>query len=534
MLSKYTKNNSWFSIGDIGAAPIIIFDNLSILLFVSSILQFGFKFPAQIIYYDIVPGTVMGVICGNILCLWLRTRLVKEYGASVMAMPHGLDAPSALGVASCILGPAFLVLKSQGLDANTAAIQAWHIGACCLLMTGVIKLCASSFVNLIHKYLPAPALFGAIGGLAIAIIGLFPLLSLFKVSIVGFPVLAILLICMYAKIRLPYNIPAIPVAIISGTILYYLFVPLGLTAKINLDHTSLALSIPHLNLNAFHSFSMAFNYLPVVIPFSLLVICGTISVVEGANSIGQEQYKTKQLMILDSIATIISAMFGGVSQTTPYAGFIAYKKMEARAGFMVLNILFVGFGAFFGVFAILVNLVPEAAISPILLFVAFEITMQGFHRSDFKYTVAILFSFFPSIARLLIIKIPDGALVSQNQLQTFILGHLNPQITDQFVIALLGNGFFISAALWASWLCYAIDHKRRESFICAVLLSVFSLFGVVHSVYLDGHLYLPTYLPIALQKIVAGISAGYLITGIITWILLSPRFRERRAIKPEH
>ncbi len=526
------KNNILgFSLGDIGAAPIIIFDNLSVLLFISSILQFGFKFPSQIIFYHIIPGSVVGVICGNLLCLFLRYRLIKQYGHTVMAMPHGLDAPSALGFTSCILGPAFIMLKNTGLDAYAAGIEAWHIGVCCLFMIGIIKLLASLIVDSIHKYLPSPALFGAIGGLSIAIIGLFPLLSLFKVAIVGFPVLAILLICMYGKVRLPLNIPAIPVAILLGTLLYYIFIPLGITSPVDFSHNALALSLPTISFIPFKSFNAAINYLPIVFPFALLVIFGTISVVAGANDFGNEQYKTKYLLIIDSFSTIIGSLFGGVVQTTPYAGFVAYKKMHARAGFLILNILFVGVGALLGIFTVLVNMVPEAAISPILLFIAFEITMQGFHRSDFKYTVAILFAFLPSIARLLMIKMADGVLVSNDQLQNYMFEHLMPPFSDQFIISLLGNGFFISAVLWGSWLCYVIDHKRLASSVCAIILSVFSLFGIVHSVYLNGTLYIPTHLPLPLQHVVVTISLGYLITGILTWILLSPRLKTIKITK---
>nr|MBP9742686.1 hypothetical protein [Burkholderiales bacterium] len=85
--------------------------------------------------------------------------------------------------------------------------------------------------------------------------------------------------------------------------------------------------------------------------------------------------------------------------------------------------------------------------------------------------------------------------------------------------------------LWGSWLCYVIDHKRLASSVCAIILSVFSLFGIVHSVYLNGTLYIPTHLPLPLQHVVVTISLGYLITGILTWILLSPRLKTIKITK---
>ena len=85
-----------------------------------------------------------------------------------------------------------------------------------------------------------------------------------------------------------------------------------------------------------------------------------------------ETYGVRNLAVIDGIATTVSALFGGIAQTTPYAGFPAYKKMDAKAGFLLVNIVVLGIGGMFGLLGFIVNLVPEAAVAPVLLYVAFE------------------------------------------------------------------------------------------------------------------------------------------------------------------
>lgn len=509
----------WCSTGDIGAAATIVFDNLTVLLFVSLILQFGFHFPLDIILNNIVPGTVMGVLLGNLLFIGLAFIIARRENRNVTAMPHGLDAPSAIGFASCIVGPVFVWLQGSHVDTHTAAVQAWHIGACSVFFVGLIKLVSSLIICRLSKFFPSPALLGAIGGLALAIIGFLPLISIFKVPAVGVAVLAIILAGIYARYRLPFNIPIIPGAIIIGTLLYYVLAPTGLVGEI--PHLTMSTDFvlmlrPHLEI--FDELHATTAYFPVFIPFVFLVIFGTMSVVKSADSLGREQYNIKQVAAIDGIATLCSALFGGIAQTTPYAGFVAYKKLDARAGFLVINILVVGLGGLLGLFALFVDIIPESAVAPVLLFVAFEISMQGFIQSDKKYTVAILFAFLPSLSRLLEIKIPDGNLLTSDIFQNYYVTQL-PHMTDQLLITVLGNGFFITAVLWGSWLCYLIDHKRWQGACCALALSIFSFFGIIHSVFLSGEVYLPWLLPDALRGEVFSLSLGYLLCGFMTLLL---------------
>jgi AGZA family xanthine/uracil permease-like MFS transporter len=518
ILNKPAFSYKWISSGDIGASATIIFDNLTILTFISIILEFVYSFPREIILTHIIPGTVFGILIGNIFCIWISFKLAHKQQKNVTAIPLGLDAPSTIGFIVCIVGPVFNLYKTKGYSAYDAGIIACQVGSGSIFILGIIKLLCSFLVKQIKNFIPQPALLGAIGGVALAFIGFFPLISIFKLPIVGFISLVIVLLTMFTSIKLPFNISGIPASILIGTLVYYILVynKIGVSAPDLTTNFGFLLPLP--SISFFNQINEIINQIPLIIPFALLVVFGTMSVAESAKCVG-EDYNVKSLVILDSIATISSSLFGGIAQTTPYAGFPAYKKLDSRAGFLVLNIIVVGIGGIFGAVGFIVNLIPESAIAPVLLFVAFEIMMQSFIQCDKKYITPILFSFFPSVARLLQIKLTDGTLIAVEKYQTEIITKVTPTISDHLIIVLMGNGFIITGVLWGAMLTFAIDKEFSKSLICCTTLAVLSYFGIIHSVFVTGQIYLPQNLPETIRSIPLQLSIGYIIMGIVIYTL---------------
>jgi AGZA family xanthine/uracil permease-like MFS transporter len=505
---------NWLSVGDIGASATIIFDNLTLLTFISIILHFGYQFPEDIILTRIIPGTVFGVLVGNLLCIWLGFRLAKKEQRHVTAIPLGVDAPSAIGFIVCIVGPAFNSFKSQtGMSVHDAGLMAWHVGVGSLFVLGLIKLFCSLFAQKIKDFVPQAALLGGVGGVAIALIGFFPLISIIKMPIIGLISFILVMLTTIIKVRLPFNIPGIPSAIVVSTIVFYVLIPTGLSGTMPDLSTNLGFILPMPSFGFLGVMPSVIKVIPLIVPFALLVVFGTMSVAESASCVG-ETYNVRSLVIVDAIATLAGSLCGGVSQTTPYAGFPAYKKMDSRAGFLMINILVVGIGGIFGLVGFIVHLVPEAAVAPILLYVAFEIMMQGFIQCEKKYYAPILFAFLPSIARLLQIKFTDGSLIDVAKLQADMF-NVSHGFSDQLIIIAMGNGFIVTGILWAAFLCFAINRQVVKSFICCVVLAVLSYFGMIHSVYTTGQIYLPSSLPEGINKLPLEFALGYLAMGFI-------------------
>ena len=148
--------------------------------------------------------------------------------------------------------------------------------------------------------------------------------------------------------------------------------------------SNLEVAFPSASFAFFASLPVAVKFFSIAFPFALLVIFGTVAVAESAQVLG-EDYSPNKLLMVDGIATMLMGVFGGTSQTTPYAGFPAYKKMDSRAGYLFINIIIVGIGAWFGFVNYIIDLIPEAVLAPVLLFIGIEIAMQVFMVCDKKY-----------------------------------------------------------------------------------------------------------------------------------------------------
>src|SRR5215216_1644303 len=199
----------WFAVGDINAFFGLMLDNVTNLAVLAGILVFGFGFPAELVYTRMFPGTALGVMFGDIVYTVMAIRLAKRTGRNdVTAMPLGLDAPSTIGMALTVLGPAFLAAKTR-MPAAEAAVLAWQVGMATMVMMGVFKLIMSFFGDRIRRAIPEAGLLGSIGGVGIALLGTLQLGEIYGEPVVGMIALGIIIYALVAKIKLPFNFPEV-------------------------------------------------------------------------------------------------------------------------------------------------------------------------------------------------------------------------------------------------------------------------------------------------------------------------------------
>lgn len=510
----------WFSLGDVSSSATIVFDNLTNMAIIAFLLTKVFGMPAEIVLRRIIPGLSVGIVVGNIIFIYFAFQLAKKLGRdNVTAFPYGLDAPSCIGLTLSVVGPSFLLFKSQGMTPDAAALSSWYVSCACTFFIGFVKFVFSFFAHKIKHALPTVALLGGLAGVAIGLITFFPLLSMLELPLVSFMVLAIIVMVYFAGYQMPANLPAILVAIVIGTIAYYIF-QIFLTGSSNLPSASnIQLSLPGLALGLFGQFGFAVKYFSIALPFALLVVFGTVSVAESAKVLGEE-YSPKDLLMVDGIATMLIGLFGGTAQTTPYAGFPACKKMDARSGYLFINIILIGFGAWFGFVNYIIDLVPDAILAPVLMFIGIEIVMQVFIVCDKKYYPAAIIGLFPSIARMVEIKLSSNPdLVSMNKLNEILYTVHNGKLSDIAGIVTFGNGFIITGTLLAAIVYYLIERRIVAATITCLIMAVSSLFGIIHSVNLDGSMYWVGNLPKAQQIIPYEIAGGYLLFAVVAIIL---------------
>ncbi|TWH09965.1 AGZA family xanthine/uracil permease-like MFS transporter, partial [Pseudoxanthomonas taiwanensis J19] len=155
----------WIVAGDLNGFFGLVVDNLSILGFIAAALVGIFQFPAEVVFGRMFPGTALGVLVGNLVYTVMARRLALRSGRDdVTAMPLGLDAPTSIGMALLVLGPAYAGFTGQGMATDAAAMATWQLGMASLVVMGVLKLVLSFAGDWVTRVLPRAALLGSIGG----------------------------------------------------------------------------------------------------------------------------------------------------------------------------------------------------------------------------------------------------------------------------------------------------------------------------------------------------------------------------------
>jgi AGZA family xanthine/uracil permease-like MFS transporter len=506
--------------GDLNGFFGLIFDNLSVLSFLAGILIFGFNFPADIVFTKMVPGTAFGVLFGDFVYTWMAFRLAKKTGKpGVTAMPLGLDTPSTIGIALVVLGPAFIGMKAEGMAERDAAMMTWYLGMATMMMMGVIKVIFSFLGRWVQRIVPQAGLLGSLAGIGLVLIGFIPLVDILGIPIIGMLALGIILYTLVARINLPGNFPGVFSAVLLGTFLYYLIGPLGWAGGTYVPPPGYQFhfGLPIPTLDFIHGLGPALKYLPLSIPFGILTVVGGINVTESARVAGDD-YNARSILLTEAIATLLAGLCGGVAQSTPYIGHPAYKRMGCRAGYTLLTGVVIGLGGIFGFVSFFIELIPRAVLAPILLFVALDIVVQSFRVCPPKHAAAVAFTFFPTIARLIAIKLSNPEVVPPEIFQKLLSvpGKAFPEI---LVTIALGNGFIVTAMLWGGFLAELIDRRFMISIFYLVILAFLTFFGVVHSALPDGSMYLPWLLSGGAREIAFQFTAAYLTLAVLLFLL---------------
>jgi AGZA family xanthine/uracil permease-like MFS transporter len=489
----------WAAKGDINAFFGLMLDNVVNLAVLAGILVAGFGFPATLVYTRMFPGTALGVLFGDVVYTVMAIRLAKRTGRSdVTAMPLGLDAPSTIGMALTVLGPAFIVAKSRMPDAD-AAILAWQVGMATMVLMGVFKLIMSFIGDRVRRAIPEAGLLGSIGGVGIALLGTLQLGEIYGEPIVGMMALGVILYALVAKIKLPFRAPEVLVSVAIGAGLYYALGALGWSIHhVAAPAANFPLGLPLPSLGFLKGMPIAIrDYLPLALPFAILTVIGGINVTESARIAGDD-YNTRDILLTEAIATLIAGVCGGVSQSTPYIGHPAYKAMGGRAGYTLATGVFIGLGGMLGYIAFMADALPKPALAPILVFVALDITEQSYHATPKRHAAAVTLAVFPSVAQLVQIflsQVYNGALMSAaiDPAGTMkATGILNPEfISTVGVMVLLAHGFILTAMLWGGAIAFLIDHKIGPAAATLAACAVLALFGFIHSITPTGGIYFP-------------------------------------------
>lgn len=508
----------WAAKGDLNAFFALLLDNMLNLVMLAAILG-TFGFPLEFALKFMIPGTALGVLFGDAVYSWMAVRLAKKTGnPEVTAMPLGLDTPSTIGITLVVLGPVWLETKD--------AFLTWQVGMATMVLMGVVKLVFSFLGDWIRRKVPDAGLIGSLGGVGLALLAFLPLFYIFSAPVVGLIAFGLVVYSLIARGRLPFGIPGAFAAVLIGTVLWHLLGKmdmLGVEYRPALFAFSKGYPIP--TLEFIHGFGKALEFLPVAIPFGLLTIIGGINVTESARLAG-DNYKTRDILLTEAVATLLAGVCGGVSQSTPYIGHPAYKKMGARAAYTLATGLFIGIGGCFGLIQFIVDIIPAAAVTPILVFIGIEILSQAYLDCPREHSAAVGLALLPCIAELIRIVVTGQLHITNDLLLTLPAAVQGEAVSIFNLIGILGRGFIITAMMWGAATAHLISKESGKAAFYFLLCAVFTSFGLIHSTAASGGIYLPWQAP---ESMTYYIAAGYLSLSVLIFMLAG---QDKKPSKP--
>jgi AGZA family xanthine/uracil permease-like MFS transporter len=303
---------------------------------------------------------------------------------------------------------------------------------------------------------------------------------------VGLIALGVLLLTLVGGVRMPLGLPGAFAAVLAGTLVHW--GGAWLTGRVDHAFTigTPVMALPWPTLAWVDAVDDALPYLSVALPFALVTIIGGIDNTESAAAAGDD-YRARDVLMTEAVATLVAGLCGGVVQNTPYIGHPAYKAMGARAGYTLATGLVIGVGAAVGVLSILVTLLPEAAVAPILVFIGLEITAQAFLASPSRHGAAVALTFVPVAAAVVLIQV-GGVLGALGKSPADLRG--DAALTYRTLLV-LGHGFILTAVLWGWALVTIIDRRFLVTAGVLAVASLATLVGLVHSPLPGGALFWP-------------------------------------------
>lgn len=498
----------WFRAGDLNGFFALMFDNVANLVILASILTGAFGFPSTIVLYKMVPGTAIGVLAGDLFYSWMAGRLARATGRDdVTAMPLGLNAPSIFGMSFGVLGPAYLATHNADL--------AWKMGMAVTVLVGIFKIALSFFGNAVRRALPRAALLGSIGGAGLALIALLPMLKMYADPIPGLLAFGVILVALVGNIKIPGKVPGALASALVGIAAFYLLRAFHVISPIATPPASgpvaaMHLAFPWPTVAFLGGLSLAWAYLPIILPFSLSTVVGGIDNTESAAAAG-DVYDTRAILLTEGCCTLLAGLCGGVVESTPYIGHPAYKTMGSGAGYTILTGLFIGLGGILGYLPFFVAWIPAAAIAPILVYIGLEVVAQAYQATPARHGFAVAVALVPSVAFLIALEV-TAALGAVGAQAAQLTGDVGETV---HTVILLGNGFIISALIWGAAAAELVDRRFARSAWCLVAGAVACLFGVIHSPAAQGTFLLPWR---AGSPLPWHFAFGYLSAALVIWV----------------
>lgn len=388
------KTMPWFVSGDIDGFFGLALDNLVQLLVIVSLGRGVLGFSEDLVYGRILPGAAVSLLVGNLFYAWQAKKLAEAEGRmDVCALPYGINTVTIFAFVFMVMLPAKLAAQAAGVADPAKA--AWQAGLLACGLAGLIEITGAFIADWLRRNTPRAALLSS-SGIAIGFIALGYLFHAYAHPIVGLSTLGVILLTYFGRVRFKGRLPGGLVAVSLGTGLSWLT---GVAPSVpDPVATGWRFPVPVLGdvLDGL-GWDYLLSYLSVILPMGLISLVGSMQNIESAAAAG-DRYPARPSLVVNGIGTIAACLFGSCFPTTLYIGHPGWKAMGARAGYSVLNGVFISSICVSGTLGYIAWLVPVDAGLAIILWIGIVIAAQAFQATERRHAPAVVIGMLPGLA----------------------------------------------------------------------------------------------------------------------------------------
>ncbi|UJP11444.1 hypothetical protein L2X99_08050 [Microbacterium sp. KUDC0406] len=462
----------WWKKGDIAAFFALFTNNLTNIITFTALLTMA-GLPVGMVVGRIAPAFGLAILITSSMYVWFARRLAKKEGRDdVVALPSGPSAPSIFTVTFLVILPVY----SSTQDAELAV----GIGLVWGFLEGLILFVGSFFGDLLRRAVPRSVLLACLAGLGLLLLAMNPMLQTFEFPVVAFIVLVIVFINWFGRSPFLGKVPTGLLLLIVGTAAAWAF-GLQTPEAVQAALVHAGWHPPQVSVgNFFEGVQHAGPFLASAVPLALANYVFDLENIEAAEAAG-DHYSARPVMLVNGGATMVGALMGNPYPVTVYIGHTAYKEMGAGVGYTMLNGITMFAVGLFGMSALLLSVVPMAAIAPILIYIGIVTAAQSVRETPKVELPVIFVALFPWIANWANSLIGNTLKAAGTNVAEVGADALNGAGTYFASISTLGNGAPLSSLLWGMIAIFAIRNKPGLGAIVAVLAAILSFFGIIHS-----------------------------------------------------
>jgi AGZA family xanthine/uracil permease-like MFS transporter len=473
----------WFVRGDFDGFFGLALDNLVQLLLIDTLCRGVLGFPPDLVYGRVLPAAAISILLGNIAYAFQARALAERTGRTdVCALPYGINTVSLFAHVFLVMLPAKALAERAG--AADPVRVAWQAGLMATFASGVIELVCAFVAERVRKATPRAALLSTLAGIALGFISLGFLFRTFAHPVVGLTTLAIVMLTYFGRVRFKGRIPGGVVAVALGTLLCWMT---GL-APVGERPTSAALHVPVPVIGDLLSATGGGHLLPylsVIVAMGLFNVLGSLQNIESAEAAG-DSYDTRYSLTVNGLGSVAAALFGSAFPTTIYIGHPGWKALGARAGYSMLNGVFVTTICVTGTLAWIAWAIPIDAGMAIVLWIGMMIVAQAFQATPREHAPAVVVGLLPGIGAW-------GALMAKNGLRAAGLGGpagpFDERLIGEFQKSdtwihgafAIEQGFLFTAMVLSAAVVGVIERQWGRAAAWSACAALLSAVGLMHS-----------------------------------------------------